>query len=98
MLGRGVRATRDKAVHEPHDLRFLRTELQSELTDALLDESACLFSGVAILTQHHEVVGISHEAIASLIELPVEDFFIGAMFAGCCHLECGDSSPLSLQR
>jgi hypothetical protein len=47
-------------------------ERQSELNQNRLDLDPSLFGLGAALTEHHEVVGIAHEAKADFVQMPVE--------------------------
>ena len=54
------------------DRCLLRTQRESELGQESLDLRPSLFGLGAVLTKHHEVIGVAHETQTELLEVPVE--------------------------
>src|SRR5262249_8116000 len=61
-----------KTFPEPRHLGFLGTQGEADVVEKLLYQSVCLLDLGLRLAQDHEVVGITHEAKAGVVELPVE--------------------------
>src|ERR1700730_6561838 len=54
------------------DRCLLRTQGESELGQESLDLDPSLFGLGAVLTEHHEVIGVAHEAQAEFFQVPVK--------------------------
>src|SRR5208337_4470110 len=70
--GRDGKAQEGKAFAELGLLRFLGTQGEVEGVQMQLHHVGCLLDLTLGLAQDHEVIGITHEAAAVLVELPVE--------------------------
>jgi hypothetical protein len=72
-VARHVETEKGKTLSERRDVRFLGAERQVELFHEQLDRPPCLPRLVLCLAEHDEVIGIPHEAITLLLEVPVEE-------------------------
>src|SRR6266446_552090 len=54
------------------DASFLGAQLEAELVEDMRDLGLGLLSLGSGLAEHHEIIGVTHEAVAELVELPVQ--------------------------
>src|SRR6266436_2901739 len=54
------------------DASFLGAQLEAELVEDMRDLGLGLLSLGSGLAEHHKVIGVAHEAVAELVELPVQ--------------------------
>src|ERR1700686_2396063 len=69
---RNGKAQEGKAFAELGRLGFLGTQREAEGGQMTLHQIECLLDLALGLTEHHKVVGVTHAALAVLVELPVE--------------------------
>ncbi|MDH3886317.1 MAG: hypothetical protein OET63_19000 [Desulfobacterales bacterium] len=69
-----VEAQKAEAFMEPRHRGLFGTQGESEaVRDETLNQCQCLFGFLLRAAEYHKVIGISYEAIAVFVEIPVED-------------------------